>query len=86
MVKIIEYGPKEFFGKCRFCGCEFTYELKDLDMNGYVKCPECEDCRSWQHPDQSRQTKVNWGTVSPCIVEDQDTFFIPVDNNDVMPV
>ena len=46
MIKIIKSGKKEFHATCPFCGCEFTYEVEDLngtdyDGHGYVNCPEC---------------------------------------------
>lgn len=46
MIKIIKSGKKEFHTTCSCCGCEFTYEIEDLngtdyDGQGYVKCPEC---------------------------------------------
>lgn len=40
MIKIIKDGQKEFIGKCRTCGCEFSYQLTDLSL-GSVVCPCC---------------------------------------------
>lgn len=47
MIKIIKSGKKEFHATCPSCGCEFTYEMEDLNgkdyvwASDYVKCPEC---------------------------------------------
>lgn len=40
MIKIIKDGQKDFIGKCRTCGCEFSYQLTDLSL-GSVVCPCC---------------------------------------------
>lgn len=41
MIKIIKSGKKEFHTTCPCCGCEFTYEIEDLNGTDYVNCPEC---------------------------------------------
>lgn len=41
MIKIIKSGKKEFHTACPCCGCEFTYEVEDLNGTDYVNCPEC---------------------------------------------
>lgn len=44
MIKIIKDGKKEFKATCPVCGCEFSYELEDLQQtltHKIVKCPCC---------------------------------------------
>lgn len=43
MIKIIKDGQKEFIGKCRTCGCEFSYQVIDIKL-GSVVCPCCASC------------------------------------------
>lgn len=40
MIKIIKDGQKEFTTKCDTCGCEFSYQSADVELNS-VKCPCC---------------------------------------------
>lgn len=40
MIKIIKNGQKDFVTKCRTCGCEFSYQLIDINL-GSVICPYC---------------------------------------------
>lgn len=40
MVKIIKEGKKEFIGNCKDCGCEFSYDIRDVAL-GSVPCPCC---------------------------------------------
>lgn len=45
MIKIIKKGKKNFTTTCLDCGCEFSYELSDLQENiagKIVKCPCCD--------------------------------------------
>lgn len=48
MIKIIKAGQKEFYAFCTHCGCEFTYELSDLNLSNNIKCPTCG--RYYYHP------------------------------------
>lgn len=51
MKTILKQGTKEkpedkvYFMRCGTCGCEFTYQLKDIvigsDITDYVYCPDC---------------------------------------------
>ena len=41
MIEIIKQGQTKFSAYCSQCGCEFTYELEDLDSTECVKCPCC---------------------------------------------
>lgn len=40
MIKIIKDGQKDFIAKCPTCGCEFSYQLIDINL-GSVMCPYC---------------------------------------------
>lgn len=43
MIKVIKEGKKSFVATCPTCGCEFSYELEDITMSGYVYCPCCNE-------------------------------------------
>lgn len=51
MVKIIREGTNKFQAICSKCGCEFSYELEDLDSLNYVECPFCHE--EYKHKDQT---------------------------------
>lgn len=43
-IKITKPGQKEFHGFCKWCGCEFTYEISDLKLfatGDKLDCPTC---------------------------------------------
>ena len=43
-IKITKPGQKEFKAFCKWCGCEFTYEISDLKLSAAsdkVSCPTC---------------------------------------------
>ena len=52
MIKIIERGTK-MIGECEYCGCKFSYENEDIELNSlysmdqlqtrksYIECPQC---------------------------------------------
>ena len=42
MIRIIKPGMQEFYAFCTHCGCEFTYELSDINLCGTCKCPTCK--------------------------------------------
>lgn len=51
MIKITKPGQKEFHGFCKWCGCEFTYEISDLKLSASsdkVSCPTCG--KDYHHP------------------------------------
>jgi hypothetical protein len=51
MIKITKHGQKEFHGFCKWCGCEFTYEISDLKLSATsdkVSCPTCG--KDYHHP------------------------------------
>lgn len=41
MIKVIKHGETTFLGKCDRCGCEFTYNLDDVNIANTVPCPDC---------------------------------------------
>lgn len=45
MIEVIKHGQRgmTFITTCEVCGCEFTYNLCDVEL-GSVLCP---DCWSW---------------------------------------
>ena len=45
MITIIKEGKKVFKTKCNRCGCEFSYQLEDLDiaLKQYTYCPCCNN-------------------------------------------
>lgn len=49
-IKVIKHGPKKFRIICPNCGCEFEYEIEDVEY-GHVECPDCK--KSVQHPNQN---------------------------------
>lgn len=76
MIKIIKPGQKEFHGLCKWCGCEFTYEISDLKLSAAsdkVSCPTCG--KDYHHPsrlqDSTLQTGIDyqWSSDStdPCV-------------------
>lgn len=51
MIKITKPGQKEFHGFCKWCGCEFTYEISDLKLSATsdkISCPTCG--KDYHHP------------------------------------
>jgi hypothetical protein len=52
MIKVIKHGRRglTFKTTCEVCGCEFTYELCDIEGNSVL----CPDCWSWV-TDKKRQ-------------------------------
>lgn len=47
-VKVIKPGVTEFCGFCDRCGCEFSYELVDIQLTGKTNCPTCG--KDYYHP------------------------------------
>ena len=47
-VKVIKPGMTEFCGFCDRCGCEFSYELVDIQLTGKTNCPTCG--KDYYHP------------------------------------
>lgn len=47
MKKVVKDNPKYYYMDCFKCGCQFSYELKDIQLNIQddefeVKCPICD--------------------------------------------
>jgi hypothetical protein len=42
MIRVIKPGMQEFYAFCTHCGCEFAYELSDINLSGTCKCPTCK--------------------------------------------
>lgn len=55
MIKINKPGQKEFHGFCKWCGCEFTYEISDLKLYK-VSCPTCG--KDYYHPSMVQDTTI----------------------------
>jgi hypothetical protein len=46
-ITIIKPGKDTFNGHCRWCGCDFTYNIADVEGRGVVgplevECPHCD--------------------------------------------
>ena len=48
-IKITKAGQKEFHGFCKWCGCEFTYEISDLKLSATGDKLDCPTCRKTYH-------------------------------------
>jgi hypothetical protein len=62
MIKIIEHGQTKFHGFCRWCGCEFTYEISDLKLSATsdkVSCPTCG--KDYHHPSMIQDPTIPGG-------------------------
>jgi len=80
MVKVIKPGQKEFYATCDMCGCEFTYELSDLNLScslNKVACPTCG--KDYYHKSQNGGgygiDYLNWpkaGEPIPCTDQAKD--------------
>lgn len=49
---IIIEGAKVFTTTCPICGCEFSYEIEDLELSlgeQIVRCPSCDRSVSHKH-------------------------------------
>jgi hypothetical protein len=62
MIKITKPGQKEFHGFCKWCGCEFTYEISDLKLSATsdkVSCPTCG--KDYYHPSMVQDPTIPGG-------------------------
>ena len=48
-IKITKPGQKEFYGFCKWCGCEFTYEISDLKLSATGDKLDCPTCGKTYH-------------------------------------
>ena len=39
MIRVIKPGMQEFYAFCTHCGCEFTYELSDINLCAFIFLP-----------------------------------------------
>jgi hypothetical protein len=61
-IKITKPGQKEFHGFCKWCGCEFTYEISDLRLSATsdkVSCPTCG--KDYHHPSMVQDPTIPGG-------------------------
>jgi hypothetical protein len=61
-IKITKPGQKEFHGFCKWCGCEFTYEISDLKLSATsdkVSCPTCG--KDYHHPSMVQDPTIPGG-------------------------
>ena len=60
MVKIVKPGQKEFHGFCKWCGCEFTYEISDLKLSATSDKLDCPPCgKDYYHPTITQEQGFN---------------------------
>lgn len=72
MIKVLKRGNRKYLGKCSRCGCEFQYELSDLDCAEMVYCPECGK-RIGHLKDNAIMTKDEDPTIVRLIFTDDGT-------------
>ncbi len=61
-IKITKPGQKEFHGFCKWCGCEFTYEISDLKLSATsdkISCPTCG--KDYHHPSMVQDPTIPGG-------------------------
>lgn len=61
-IKITKPGQKEFHGFCRWCGCEFIYEISDLKLSAAydkLSCPTCG--KDYYHPSMAQDQTIPGG-------------------------
>ena len=61
-IKITKPGQKEFHAFCKWCGCEFTYEISDLKLSATsdkVSCPTCG--KDYHHPSMVQNPTLQTG-------------------------
>lgn len=64
-IKIIKEGQVKFPATCGRCGCEFTYELEDVNTAGFVTCPCCGELIF-----HKRNNTINYPFITiPCIAQ-----------------
>lgn len=66
-IKIIKEGKKEYYMTCHKCGCEFTYELEDINYNSSVKCPCCSDNLYHKRYNITITNPIDYIPTIPCI-------------------
>lgn len=61
-IKILKEGKSNFITKCNICGCEFSYDLSDLDVTKRVACPHCHN--DVLHDDQFLRIYCNTDAIN----------------------
>lgn len=69
MIDVIKHGKTKFTATCANCGCEFTYELSDINAAGGVYCPDCGKyvAHASMTADESFKVHANKATTTPCV-------------------
>ncbi len=66
MIKITKPGQKEFHGFCKWCGCEFTYEISDLKLSATSDKLDCPTCgKSYHHQSMVQNPTIPGGIGYP---------------------
>jgi hypothetical protein len=73
-IKIIKPGMTEFCGCCDRCGCEFSYELVDIQLTGKINCPTCG--KDYYHPVRMRYPEPLKDTNYPLQFSDSNSISI----------
>ena len=72
MIKIIKDGQKDFIGKCYTCGCEFSYQLINIEL-GSVMCPCCGSYVAHKIDEFEKPTLITDTRTIPCGLTQQPT-------------
>lgn len=59
MIEVIKQGNARFTMECDKCGCEFTYNLSDLNCFDNINCPCCG--KSLHHIGYKKNKKADSG-------------------------
>lgn len=58
-IKILKEGQKEFTAHCKWCGCEFAYEISDLKLSATGDKLDCPCCgKTYYHTMQPQEPGV----------------------------
>ena len=61
-IKITKPGQKEFHGFCKWCGCQFTYEISDLKLSATGDKLDCPTCgKTYHHPSMVQDPTIPGG-------------------------
>lgn len=55
MIEVIKHGKTKFATTCPNCGCEFIYEIEDVNF-GRITCPDCLRCVAHQNSGNNNGT------------------------------
>lgn len=61
-IRITKPGQKEFHGVCKWCGCEFTYEISDLKLSATSDKLDCPTCGKTYYHSSMVQDPASRGT------------------------